>query len=115
MVPGTRDADGMTRFLYGRDIRIFKHRRKVEHRDWHSARELASRKKSIFNPSEQTLLKASQHGEFNTHGCRRADLARLVLATPSALSRQLTRSRMLWLIKKRRIPIAATCPPRCER
>ena len=55
---------------------------------------------NFFNQSEQTLLKALQHGEFNIHGCRRADLARHVPMTPSALSRQLTRLRMLGLIKK---------------
>ncbi len=55
---------------------------------------------NFFNPSEQTLLKALQHGEFNIHGCRRADLAGHVLITPSALSRQLTRLRVLGLIKK---------------
>ncbi len=55
---------------------------------------------NFFNSSEQTQLKALQHGEFNIHGCRRADLARHVPMTPSALSRQLTRLRMLGLIKK---------------
>ena len=55
---------------------------------------------NFFNQSEQTLLKALQHGEFNIHGCRRADLARHVPITPSALSRQLTRLRVLGLIKK---------------
>ena len=55
---------------------------------------------NFFDQSEQTLLKALQHGEFNIHGCRRADLARHVLITPSALSRQLTRLRVLGLIKK---------------
>ena len=55
---------------------------------------------NFFNPAEQTLLKALQHGEFNIHGCRRADLAKHVPLTPSALSRQLTRLRVLGLIKK---------------
>jgi DNA-binding MarR family transcriptional regulator len=55
---------------------------------------------NFFNPAEQALLKALQHGEFNIHGCRRADLARQIPLTPSALSRQLARLRMLGLIKK---------------
>ena len=55
---------------------------------------------NFFNPAEQTLLKALQHGEFNIHGCRRADLSKHVPLTPSALSRQLTRLRVLGLIKK---------------
>lgn len=55
---------------------------------------------NFFNPAEQTLLKALQHGEFNIHGCRRADLAVHVPLAPWALSRQLTRLRMLGLIKK---------------
>ncbi len=36
----------------------------------------------------------------NIHGCRRADLAKHVPLTFSALSRQLTRLRLLGLIKK---------------
>ena len=55
---------------------------------------------NFFNPAEQRLLQALQHGEFNIHGCRRADLAAHVPLTPSALSRQLTRLRVLGLIKK---------------
>ena len=55
---------------------------------------------NFFNPAEQTLLKALQHGEFNIHGCRRADLAAHVPLAPWALSRQLTRLRLLGLIKK---------------
>ena len=55
---------------------------------------------NFFNPSEQTLLKALQYEEFNIHGCRRADLAHHVPLTPWALSRQLTRLRVLGLIKK---------------
>ena len=55
---------------------------------------------NFFSTAEQTLLKALQHGEFNIHGCRRADLARHVPLTASALSRQLSRLRVLGLIKK---------------
>ena len=77
---------------------------------------------NFFNPSEQTLLKALQYEEFNIHGCRRADLAHHVPLTPWALSRQLTRLRVLGLIKKvahtyryyltrlGRSAIAAACP-----
>jgi DNA-binding HxlR family transcriptional regulator len=45
-------------------------------------------------------LKVLQHGEFNIHGWRRADLVKLVPMTPSALSRQLARLRSIGLIKK---------------
>ena len=55
---------------------------------------------NFFSTAEQTLLKALQYGEFNIHGCRRADLARHVPLTASALSRQLSRLRVLGLIKK---------------
>ena len=55
---------------------------------------------NFFNPAEQTLLQALQHGEFNIHGCRRTDLAAHVPLAPWALSRQLTRLRALGLIKK---------------
>lgn len=55
---------------------------------------------NFFNPMEQLLLQTLQHGEFNIHGLRRADLAAHVPITPSALSRQLARLRMLGLIKK---------------
>jgi len=137
------------------DISFFKHHRKVEHRDGHSTRELASLKKSIysiidlreimlgcnqrylafldslddtsagqrdlqrlsqprvpvgseqkvkglnfFDPAEQRLLKVLQHGEFNIHGWRRADLVALVPMTASALSRQLSRLKSIGLIKK---------------
>jgi hypothetical protein len=137
------------------DISFFKHHRKVEHRDGHSTRELASLKKSIysiidlreimlgcnqrylafldslddtsagqrdlqrlsqprvsvgseqtvkglnfFDPNEQRLLKVLQHGEFNVHGWRRADLVALVPMTASALSRQLARLKSIRLIKK---------------
>lgn len=137
------------------DISFFKHHRKVEHRDGHSTRELASLKKSIysvidlceimlgcnqrylafldslddtsagqrdlqrlsqprvsvgseqtvkglnfFDPAEQRLLKVLQHGKFNIHGWRRADLLALVPMTASALSRQLARPKSIGLIKK---------------
>lgn len=137
------------------DIAFFKHHRKVEHRDGHSTRELASLKKSIyslidlreimrgcnqrylafldslddtsaghrdlqrlsqprvpvgteqkvkglnfFDPIEQRLLKVLQHGEFNIHGWRRADLVARVPMTASALSRQLARLKSIGLIKK---------------
>ncbi len=55
---------------------------------------------NFFNPCERMLLEALQHGAFNIHGCRRGDLARDVPITPSALSLQLTRMRVLGLIKK---------------
>lgn len=55
---------------------------------------------NFFNPMEQRLLQTLQHGEFNIHGLRRADLAAHVPIPPSALSRQLARLRMLGLIKK---------------
>ena len=44
--------------------------------------------------------KVLQHGEFNNHGWRRADLKALVLMTASALSRQLARLKSIGLIKK---------------
>ena len=40
-----------------------------------------------------------QRGEFNIHGWRRADLLKHVQLTPSAMSRQLKRLRVLGLIK----------------
>ncbi len=55
---------------------------------------------NFFDPNEQRLLKVLQHGEFNIHGWRRADLVKLVQMTPSALSRQLARLRSIGLIKK---------------
>ena len=56
---------------------------------------------NFFNPMEQRLLQTMQHGEFNIHGWRRADLiAQHVPLSPSALSRQLVRLRTLGLIKK---------------
>lgn len=55
---------------------------------------------NFFDPAEQSLLKALQHGEFNIHGWRRADLEALVPMTASALSRQLARLKSIGLIKK---------------
>jgi len=56
---------------------------------------------NFFNPVEQRLLQTLQHGEFNIHGWRRSDLVGAnVPMTPSALSRQLARLRVLGLIKK---------------
>ena len=55
---------------------------------------------NFFNPAEQRQLQTLQHGEFNIHGWRRADLVAHVPLTPSALSRQLARLRTLGLIKK---------------
>ena len=56
---------------------------------------------NFFNPTEQRLLQTLQHGEFNIHGWRRADLiAQSVALSASALSRQLARLRVLGLIKK---------------
>lgn len=55
---------------------------------------------NFFDPTEQILLRTLQHGEFNIHGWRRADLAAYVSLHPSALSRQLKRLRLLGLIKK---------------
>jgi DNA-binding MarR family transcriptional regulator len=55
---------------------------------------------NFFSAAEQALLKALQHGEFNIHGCRRADLLQHLDITPSAMSRQLRRLRLLGLIKK---------------
>ena len=55
---------------------------------------------NFFNPAEQRLLQTLQHGEFNIHGWRRADLSAHVPLSASALSRQLARLRTLGLIKK---------------
>ena len=55
---------------------------------------------NFFHAADQALLRTLQHGEFNIHGWRRADLlARLHLA-PAAMTRQLRRLRLLGLIKK---------------
>ncbi len=55
---------------------------------------------NFFNATEQVLLRTLQRGEFNIHGWRRADLLARLHITPSAMSRQLQRLRMLGLIKK---------------
>ena len=55
---------------------------------------------NFFNPAEQRLLQTLQHGEFNIHGWRRADMSAHVPLSASALSRQLARLRTLGLIKK---------------
>lgn len=55
---------------------------------------------NFFDASEQTLLRTMQHGEFNIHGWRRADLLAYLNITPSAMSRQLKRLHVLGLIKK---------------
>jgi hypothetical protein len=56
---------------------------------------------NFFKRSEQALLRALQRPEFNIRGMRRADLQPFVPAlTPSALSRQLKRLRLLGLIKR---------------
>jgi hypothetical protein len=54
---------------------------------------------NFFNATDQSLLKTMQRGEFNIHGWRRADLLKHMQLTPSAMSRQLKRLRMLGLIK----------------
>lgn len=54
---------------------------------------------NFFNAADQSLLRTMQRGEFNIHGWRRADLLKHVQLTPSAMSRQLKRLRMLGLIK----------------
>jgi hypothetical protein len=55
---------------------------------------------NFFDVTEQTLLRTMQHGEFNIHGWRRADLLAYLQITPWAMSRQLKRLRLLGLIKK---------------
>ena len=55
---------------------------------------------NFFDATEQTLLRTLQLGKFNIHGWRRADLLTHLHITPSAMSRQLSRLRMLGLIKK---------------
>jgi DNA-binding HxlR family transcriptional regulator len=46
------------------------------------------------------LLRTLQHGEFNIHGWRRADLLAQLDMSASAMTRQLRRLRALGLIKK---------------
>ncbi len=55
---------------------------------------------NFFNATDHALLQSLQHGEFNLHGCRRADLLKLVPISAAAMSRQLRRLRLLGLIKK---------------
>ena len=55
---------------------------------------------NFFNAADQSLLRTLQHGEFNIHGWRRADLLARLHISPSAMSRQLRRMHMLGLIKK---------------
>jgi predicted transcriptional regulator len=55
---------------------------------------------NFFNSGDQALLRTLQHGEFNIHGWRRADLVARLELTPSAMTRQLRRLRTLGLIKK---------------
>jgi hypothetical protein len=55
---------------------------------------------NFFNATDHALLQSLQHGEFNIHGCRRADLLKLVPISSAAMSRQLRRFRLLGLIKK---------------
>ena len=55
---------------------------------------------NFFDATDHTLLRTLQRGEFNIHGWRRADLSKHLHLTPSALSRQLRRLRLLCLIKK---------------
>jgi DNA-binding transcriptional ArsR family regulator len=55
---------------------------------------------NFFNATDRTLLCTLQHGEFNIHGWRRADLVARLGMTPSAMTRQLRRLRGLGLIKK---------------
>jgi hypothetical protein len=55
---------------------------------------------NFFEDSDHRLLQVLQHGEFNIHGWRRADLSRFLSISPAALSRQLKRLRLLGVIKK---------------
>lgn len=55
---------------------------------------------NFFDAAEQNLLRTLQLGKFNIHGWRRADLMAHLNLTPSAMSRQLKRLRILGLIKK---------------
>ena len=55
---------------------------------------------NFFNAADQTLLRTLQHGEFNIHGWRRADLLAQLPISPAAMSRQLRRMHVLGLIKK---------------
>lgn len=55
---------------------------------------------NFFEDSDHRLLQVLQHGEFNIHGWRRADLSRFLSISPAALSRQLKQLRLLGVIKK---------------
>lgn len=55
---------------------------------------------NFFSAGDQALLRTLQHGEFNIHGWRRADLVARLQLSPSAMTRQLRRLRTLGLIKK---------------
>ncbi len=56
---------------------------------------------NFFDRNDQALLRAVQRPEFNIHGLARADLLRLLPAmSPSSLSRQLRRLRVLGLLKR---------------
>ena len=66
---------------------------------------------NFFDATDQTLLRTLQHGEFNIHGWRRADLVASLHIAPSAMSRQLRRLHLLGLIKKvTHTPTATTSP-----
>ncbi|MCC6195823.1 MAG: winged helix-turn-helix transcriptional regulator [Burkholderiales bacterium] len=55
---------------------------------------------NFFNATDRQLLCTLQHGEFNIHGWRRADLVARLPMPPSAMSRQLRRLHTLGVIKK---------------
>jgi DNA-binding MarR family transcriptional regulator len=55
---------------------------------------------NFFGATDGKLLRTLQHGEFNIHGWRRADLVARLQLVPSAMTRQLRRLRTLGLIKK---------------
>jgi len=55
---------------------------------------------NFFDAADHTLLRTLQHGVFNIHGWRRADLVARLHIAPSAMSRQLRRLHLLGLIKK---------------
>ena len=56
---------------------------------------------NFFDRHDQALLRAVQRPEFNIHGLARGDLLRLLPdLTPSTLSRQLRRLRILGLLKR---------------
>jgi hypothetical protein len=54
----------------------------------------------FISAADQALLRTKQHGEFNIHGWRRADLLARLHIAPAAMSRQLRRLHLLGLIKK---------------